>query len=158
MADTYKVYTICHISVIYLVYTCHMKCHSIPGIYLVYTFQMKLCTPHGQHTGIGLQGCSMFCGATGHPSARARQWPDSGPGGKVAPPTSVEPPPPTPTAAAAGQSRRRCRRQRGRRRWGHAAHAASADAHCRGSAGAPQPTTTTTTKRKSCRLDVESKC
>ncbi len=56
---------------IYLVYTCHMKCHSIPGIYLVYTFQMKLCqcAPPGcriaiemqQYTGIGLQGCLMFC-------------------------------------------------------------------------------------------------
>ena len=53
-----------------------MKCHSIPGIYLVYTFQMKFCAPPGpgpgrpgcriaiemqQHTGIGLQGCLMFC-------------------------------------------------------------------------------------------------
>ncbi len=52
-----------------LVYTCHMKCHSIPGIYLVYTCPMKLCAPPAcrisiavqQHTGIGLQGCSMFC-------------------------------------------------------------------------------------------------
>ena len=65
----YQVYTICHIPVIYLVYTCHMKCHSIPGIYLVYTFPMKLCAPPGcriaiemhQHTCIGLQGCLMFC-------------------------------------------------------------------------------------------------
>ena len=143
-----------------------MKCHSIPGIYLVYTFQMKLCAPPGRriaiemqlHTCIGLQGrlFSAECGgATGHPSARARQWPDSGPGGKVAPPTSVEPPPPTPTAAAAGQSRRRRRRRRRRRWWW--GHAASADAHCRGGAGAPPPMTTTTTRRKSCRLDVESK-
>ena len=27
-----QVYTICHMPVIYLVYTCHMKRHSIPGI------------------------------------------------------------------------------------------------------------------------------
>ncbi len=69
MKGIYQVYTICHIPVIYLVYTCHMKCHSIPGIYLVYTFPMKLCAPPGckiaiemrQYTGIGLQGCLMFC-------------------------------------------------------------------------------------------------
>ncbi len=69
---------VCHIPGIYqmsffgiylrLVYTCHMKCHSIPGIYLVYTFQMKLCAPPGcriaiemQQYTIGLQGCLMFC-------------------------------------------------------------------------------------------------
>jgi hypothetical protein len=69
MTGIYQVYTICHIPVIYLVYTCHMKCHSILGIYLVYTFQMKFCALPGcriaiemqQHTGIGLQGCLMFC-------------------------------------------------------------------------------------------------
>ena len=69
MTGIYQVYTSCHIPVIYLVYTCHMKRHSIPGIYLVYTFPMKLCAPPGcrisiamqQHTGIGLQGCLMFC-------------------------------------------------------------------------------------------------
>jgi hypothetical protein len=69
MTGIYQVYTICHIPVIYLVYTCRMKCHSIPGVYLVYTFPMKLCAPPGcriaiemqQHTGIGLQGCLMFC-------------------------------------------------------------------------------------------------
>jgi hypothetical protein len=69
MTGIYQVYDICHIPVIYLVYTCHMKCHSIPGIYRVYTFQMKLCALPGcriaiemqQHTGIGLQGYLMFC-------------------------------------------------------------------------------------------------
>ncbi len=70
MTGIYQVYDICHIPVIYLVYTCHMKCHSILGIYLVYTFQMKFCAPPGscriaiemqQHIGIGLQECLMFC-------------------------------------------------------------------------------------------------
>ncbi len=73
MTGIYQIYDICHIPVIYQIYDiCHipvMKCHSIPGIYLVYTFQMKLCAPPGcriaiemqQHTGIGWQGCLMFC-------------------------------------------------------------------------------------------------
>ena len=155
---------------IYLVYTCHMKCHSIPGIYLVYTFQMKLCAPPGcriaiemqQYTGIGLKGCLMFCrmwprrrchwASVSQPEGRAVAR--LGPRRQSRAAYAVEPPPPTPTAAAAGQSRRRRRRRRGRRWWGHAA---SADAHCRGGAGAPPPMTTRTKKRKSCRLDAESK-
>ena len=61
MTGIYQVYTIFHIPFIYLVYTCHMNRHSIPGIYLVYTFPMKLWIAMQQHTGIGLQGCLMFC-------------------------------------------------------------------------------------------------
>ena len=169
MTGIYQVYTSCHIHVIYLVYTCHMKLHSLPGIYLVYTFPMKSYAPPGcrisiamqQHTGFGLQGCLMFCrmwrrchwASASQPEGRAvarlgprRQSLAAYVGGTARPPT--------PTAAAAGQSRRRRRRRRGRRWWGHAA---SAEAHCRGGAGAPPPMTTTTTKQKSCRLDVDFK-
>ena len=132
---------------IYLVYTCHMKCHSIPGIYLVYTFEMKLCAPAGcriaiemqQYTGIGLQGCLMFCrmwrrchwASVSQPEGRAvarlgprRQSRAAYVGGTAATDAhcsggGAEPPPPqTPTWAAVVGSRSLCRRplplQRGR--------------------------------------------
>ncbi len=131
----YQVYTICHIPVIYLVYTCHgyMKCHSIPSIYLVNTsgFQMKFCTPPGcriaiemqQHIGIGLQGCLMFCrmwywASVSQPEGRAmarleprRQSRAADVGGTAATDAhcsggGAEPPPPqTPTWAAVVGSR-----------------------------------------------------
>ncbi len=142
MTGIYQVYTICHIHVIYLVYTCHMKCLSILGIYLVYTFQMKLCAPPGstiaiemqQHTGIGLQGCLMFCrmwqchwASVSQGQAVARLWPrrqrsvaDVGGTAATAAHCSgggAEPPPPqTPTWAAVVGSRSLRRRPLPRRR------------------------------------------
>jgi hypothetical protein len=143
MTGIYQVYTICHKPVIYLVYTCHMKCHSIPGIYLVYTFQMKLCAPPGcriaiemqQHTGIGLQGCLRFCrmwrchwASVSQPEGRAvarlgprRQSRAAYVGGTAATDAhcsggGAEPPPPqTPTWAAVVGSRSLRRRPLPRR-------------------------------------------
>ncbi len=166
MTGIFQVYTIWHIPIIYLVYTCHMKCHSIPGIYEVYTIQMNLCAPPDcriavetqQHTGIGLQGCLIFCRmwrchwasvSQGQAVARLgprRQSRAADVGGSAATDThcsgggAEEPPPQTPTWATVVGSRSLRRR------------------HCRGGAGAPPPRTTTTTRQKSCRLDVESKC
>ena len=145
MTGIYQVYISCHISVIYLVYTCHMKRHSIPGIYLVYTFPMKLCAPPGcrisiamqQHTGFGLQGCLMFCrmwrrchwASVSQPEGRAvarlgprRQSRAAYVGGTAATDAhcsggGAEPPPPqTPTWAAVVGSRSLCRRPLPRRR------------------------------------------
>ncbi len=118
-----------------------MKCHSIPGIYLVYTFQMKLCAPPGcriaiemqQHTGIiGLQGCLMFCRMWRRhwASARVRQWPDSGPGGQVAPPSR--------------RRRRWNRRHRRPRQLRRGRAAAAADADVGGGGGVTQPPPTPT--------------
>ncbi len=134
----YQVYTICHIPFIYLVYACHMKCHSIPGIYLVYTFPMKLCAPPGcriaiemqQHTGIGLQGCLMFC--------RMRRWCHW---------ASV-----SQTRAPAAKSRRlrrwnRSHRRLLQRRRGRAAAAADADVGGGGGVTQPPPTPTATAAR-----------
>jgi hypothetical protein len=122
-----------------------MKCHSIPGIYLVYTFQMKFCAPPGcriaiemqQHTGIGLQGCLMFCrmwrrchwASVSQPEGRAvarlgprRQSRAAYVGGTAATDAhcsggGAEPPPPqTPTWAAVVGSRSLRRRPLPRRR------------------------------------------
>jgi hypothetical protein len=146
MTGIFQVYDIWHIPAIYLVYTCHMKCHSIPGIYLAYTFQMKLCAPPGYRIAIENLKCSstqlldrkgVYCsaecgGATGDPSARARQWPlaDSGLGGKVAPPTSVD-------SGWNRRHRRPLQRRRGRA-------AAAADAEVGGGGGVMQPPPTPT--------------
>ena len=133
MSGIYQVYTKCpkcHIDVIYLVYTCHMKRHSIPGIYLVYTFPMKLCAPPGcrisiamqQHTGIGLQGCLMFCRMWRHHWASVSQ-----PEGRAVARLGPRPGPP---AAAKSRSRRRWNHRHRRplqRRRGRAAAAADAD-------------------------------
>jgi hypothetical protein len=108
----FQMYDICHIPVIYLVYTCHMKCHSIPGssIYLVFTFQMKLCAPPGcsiacsstlaAGPGIGLQleWCLMFC----------RMW------RRLAGPLGIRQPGPL---AGSGQTRAPAAKSRRRRRW-----------------------------------------
>ena len=145
MTGIYQVYTSCHIHGIYLVYTCHTTRHSIPGIYLVYTFPMKLCAPPGcrisiamqQHTGIGLQGCLMFCrmwrrchwASVSQPEGRAvarlgpqRQSCAAYVGGTAATDAhcsggGAEPPPPqTPTWAAMVGSRSLRRRPLPRRR------------------------------------------
>ena len=137
MTGIYQVYTIFHIPVIYLVYTCHMNRHSIPGIYLVYTFPMKLWIAMQQHTGIGLQGCLMFCrmwrrchwASVSQPEGRAvarlgprRQSRAAYVGGTAATDAhcsggGAEPPPPqTPTWAAMVGSRSLRRRPLPRRR------------------------------------------
>jgi hypothetical protein len=147
-----------------------MKCHSIPGIYLAYTLQMKLCAPPGcriaiemqQHTGIGLQGCLMFCRmwwchwasiSQGQAVARLgplRQSRAADVDGTAATAAhcrggGAEPlPSQTPTWAAVVGSCSLHRRPLPRR---HGCTAAAAD-----------DDKLSTTKRKSCRLNVESKC
>jgi hypothetical protein len=158
MSGIYQVYTKCpkcHIDVIYLAYTCHMKRHSIPGIYLVYTFHVQLCAPPGcrisiamqQHTGIGLQGCLMFCrmwrchwASVSQGQAAARLCGTAATDAHCSGGGEEPPPPQTPTWAAVVGPRSLRRHPPPRRR------------------GRTTAADDDTTKRKSCRLDVEFKC
>jgi hypothetical protein len=140
MTGIYLLSYTCHLPasgiMIYLSYEMPFYTWYIPGIYLsneIELSRIQVAIEMQQHTGIGLQGCLMFCRgcATGHPSARVRQWPDSGPCGQVAPPS---------------RRRRRWNRRHRRplqRRRGRAAAAADADVGCGG--GVSQPPSTPTT-------------